>query len=356
MQRQESFSEESLAEGYASPAEADLHDEEPEECSPEHSHHTCKDVACQVGWADAESESDASADCDDGASPAAASTTAGTGCGESPSSVGDDCSPGSSSGRPAGQGSPTAPWWRIVWCHERCHKREHEVRRKAIDEATREAGGLMVCRKKASQFDAWLAHAQRPPYVLLTDWREAKPCLGAVAQRHRNNRPMLTMVLCEGRRQCARARTWVQSLPGPDVVHVCVDLGSPRAFVRDVLKRFHGVEVLPPATAKPPGDGQGLACPRPLPLPHKAAEQRREAPAEHAGPGPQEPAGCVPQHLIPAAAGAPPFVTIMRAYQVMTPVAGLMAFNSPAHGMQAFGSPAQLERLLRDAMPDHYDD
>jgi hypothetical protein len=64
--------------------------------------------------------------------------------------------------------------WNIVWCSERCYKAENDERRARLSELAQTAGATLVLLKKAHKFAAWLAKAQRPPYILLTDWREAK--------------------------------------------------------------------------------------------------------------------------------------------------------------------------------------
>eukprot|EP00971_Amphidinium_carterae_P109896 2176971-Amphidinium_carterae.1 len=42
---------------------------------------------------------------------------------------------------------------------------------------------------QARQFCAWIERSKRPPFVLITDWREAQPCLRAVTQHGGSNIP-----------------------------------------------------------------------------------------------------------------------------------------------------------------------
>mmetsp|Transcript_90395 Transcript_90395/g.256013 ORF Transcript_90395/g.256013 Transcript_90395/m.256013 type:complete len:350 (+) Transcript_90395:82-1131(+) len=139
--------------------------------------------------------------------------------------------------------------WQIVWCHERSHKNEVAHRRKVLGDAARAAGASLVCLKKASKFDMWLAKAQRPPFVLLTDWREVKPCLQAASQEHLCNQPVFTVVLCEeSQKHFDRAANWAEGLPPrQDPVHVCRDLSFLLSFVANIGSRSQ------PAPAPPPG-------------------------------------------------------------------------------------------------------
>lgn len=137
----------------------------------------------------------------------------------------------------AGKGRPSNHcWWRLVWCHERCLKQECDVRRQAVSMAAREAGALLICMKKASKFAAWLASKQRPPLVLLTDWREAKPCLQAASEQPLQNQPAITLVLCDVPAQFERAQAWAHSGPaGSEKVRVIRDVGLPRELLAELL-------------------------------------------------------------------------------------------------------------------------
>lgn len=111
--------------------------------------------------------------------------------------------------------------WQLVWCYERSHKPENIEIRRSMQRSVQEDGGSLVCLKKALQFGLWMDRSNRPGFALLTDWREAQPCMQAISQHTGRNRPMLTIVLCDSQRQCIRATAWSQSL-GPHVgpVHV----------------------------------------------------------------------------------------------------------------------------------------
>jgi len=129
--------------------------------------------------------------------------------------------------------------WRILWCHERCHKPDNEGRRAQLNEVTRTAGASLVCLKKASKYGDWLRKGQRPPYILLTDWREVKPCLGIASQVMLSNQPTFTVVLCEEQSHFDRAHAWAGALPRrADPVHVCKDLNFLKAFLNKYSARM----------------------------------------------------------------------------------------------------------------------
>jgi len=117
-------------------------------------------------------------------------------------------------GQPAKSPSHPAPptTWSVVWCHERCRKDDHDPQRQSFAVAAQNNGASFVCRKKASTFASWIAEGKQPPYVLITDWREVKPCLAAIAQHDNTNRPLLTIVLCETGVLFGRASAWAETM------------------------------------------------------------------------------------------------------------------------------------------------
>lgn len=134
--------------------------------------------------------------------------------------------------------SPCAMTWQLVWCYERCHKSENQTQRQVIKKYARAAGASLVCLKKARQFSAWIERSRRPPFVLVTDWREAQPCLRAVSQHTGVNVPTHMVVLCEGRRQYMRALDWAKVLrPDIGLVHICERSAIPERLLDGVIKR-----------------------------------------------------------------------------------------------------------------------
>jgi len=117
--------------------------------------------------------------------------------------------------------------WNIVWCSERCYKAENDERREKLTELAQSAGATLVLLKKAHKFAAWLAKAQRPPYILLTDWREAKPSLQVAAQEPVHNQPVFSLVVCDDEEKAYdRAKQWMEELPPrADPIHVIKEGG-----------------------------------------------------------------------------------------------------------------------------------
>mmetsp|Transcript_28768 Transcript_28768/g.52422 ORF Transcript_28768/g.52422 Transcript_28768/m.52422 type:complete len:322 (-) Transcript_28768:60-1025(-) len=152
-----------------------------------------------------------------------------------PHMVGADVMPAMSA-PPAQQMSSIT--WQMVWCYERCHKSENQEQRQVIKKHARAAGASLVCLKKARQFCAWIERSKRPPFVLITDWREAQPCLRAVTQHGGSNIPTHMVVLCEGRRQYMRALDWSKVLrPDIGMVHICEKTNIPDWLLDGVIKR-----------------------------------------------------------------------------------------------------------------------
>lgn len=155
----------------------------------------------------------------------------------------------SCSWRPATEGinattplrDPTAAataWWRIVWCHERCHKQENQVRCQGLRGSVNETGALLVCLKKAVQFALWVRRSPRPPFVLVTDWREAQPCMQCLGTSPEVSKPFLAVVLCESQRQYSKASDWARSLPaevGP--ICVCERADIPAELLSGIIRR-----------------------------------------------------------------------------------------------------------------------
>lgn len=118
-------------------------------------------------------------------------------------------------------------WWRLLWCHERCHKGENEDWRMEMRDTAQDYGAALICLKKARQFGSWMDRALRPPFVLVTDWREAQPCIQAISQHKGRNCPVMTVVICDSKRQLSRASEWASRL-GPEV-------GAVQVFEKDAI-------------------------------------------------------------------------------------------------------------------------
>lgn len=109
------------------------------------------------------------------------------------------------------QSSPETDEWQLVWCHERCHKVELEPLRTSFTDIVEKANGSLMCLKKATGFGRWLSRTPDVPFVLLADWREAKPCWDILAQDTPKHL-QFTLVYTEQERQFKQASQWAASL------------------------------------------------------------------------------------------------------------------------------------------------
>jgi hypothetical protein len=127
---------------------------------------------------------------------------------------------------------PDPCFWSLVWCSERCFKAENVHRRAALENLAKSSGASLVSIKKANKFAMWLLTARCKPFVLVTDWREVKPCLQVLEPQPMENQPVFTMVLCDAcRNNYERAQQWASSLPPrKDPVHVVSSLDFLSSF------------------------------------------------------------------------------------------------------------------------------
>jgi len=112
--------------------------------------------------------------------------------------------------------------WQLVWCHERCHKVDLDPVRDAFTEAIGKANGSLVCLKKATGFGRWVSRMPNVPFVLLADWREAKPCWDILSEDVPHEM-QLTVVYTEQERQFKQASQWAASLRARgarNIIHV----------------------------------------------------------------------------------------------------------------------------------------
>mmetsp|Transcript_1277 Transcript_1277/g.3305 ORF Transcript_1277/g.3305 Transcript_1277/m.3305 type:complete len:341 (+) Transcript_1277:68-1090(+) len=270
-------------------------------------------------------------------------------------------------------GAAASASWQLIWCHERCHKKECETRKNIFIKDAEEYKASLLCLKKAAKYAAWLEQAPRSPYALLTDWREVKPCLEAAALHPPRNQPAFTVILCDIPKHYERASAWAQSLPARhDPVRVCRDMG----LLKGLLQELAG-QLLRSRTAMlrgPPGQFNSVAKPFPMygatqatgygiaPWTADADDDRDkefEAIRKQRDSMWLRPAQTVP--CLMSAWGATvssPLVahTMVGVEQCGYVVQCVAAPQSPLpHADQAEG-PQLLEAMLVNAMPDHYDD
>lgn len=109
--------------------------------------------------------------------------------------------------------------WQFVWCHERCHKQELEPLREVFTETVEQANGNFMCLKKATGFGRWLSRVSDMPFVLLADWREAKPCVEVLLQQP-HEQTQIIVVYTEQDKQFKQASRWAASLPSQGYHHL----------------------------------------------------------------------------------------------------------------------------------------
>lgn len=109
--------------------------------------------------------------------------------------------------------------WQLVWCHERCSKPDKNLDREDITSAAAEAGFHTVLVKKAAKYGDWLTTRSRVhvQHVLVTSWREAKPCIARLMQLPAGRRPRAIAVFCELPCDFIRASRWSASEEAADI-------------------------------------------------------------------------------------------------------------------------------------------
>jgi len=97
-----------------------------------------------------------------------------------------------------------------------------------------EYGAKLVCWKKSHLFLQWLSKTNEP-YVLFTDWREAKHCVKALDQCP-ESRPIFTSVFCIDAKQQSRADCWVSTLEErKDPIYITGSLALAEMTVKSLL-------------------------------------------------------------------------------------------------------------------------
>mmetsp|Transcript_131831 Transcript_131831/g.263085 ORF Transcript_131831/g.263085 Transcript_131831/m.263085 type:complete len:286 (+) Transcript_131831:57-914(+) len=222
----------------------------------------------------------------------------------------------------------------LVWCNEHIHKPQFDAQRIAVSTAMAQAGASLLCLKKGAQFSTWAAAACRAPFVLLTNWREAKPCMAA-AQQYPWSYPVFTVVICEQHVQYMRARAWLENDPRlAQHVQVVDDSACPRLLVLEMLSRLsrNGLPQVQHATQQP--SSPTFASYFPLSIPSEPQVQR-----------------CQPEgmcHVLPY--NRTTLVTEPRPLK-------LPLVSSPAdllRCMFASASADEVEQMLRNTMLDTY--
>jgi len=112
--------------------------------------------------------------------------------------------------------------WTMVWCHERCHKPDSEAFRRELAESVEHMQGNLVLLRKACGLERWTAEAPSAPWILLTDWREAKPSVQFLCGSTLARQPDMIVVYTDGERQSRRSAGWCRELPEAFRNQVCI--------------------------------------------------------------------------------------------------------------------------------------
>lgn len=107
--------------------------------------------------------------------------------------------------------------WHLLWCSKRCFKQDQSQRMANLQIMVADAGGKLVCKRKAQQLTqrrpSFRWRSSSSPLVLVTDWREAKPCLQSLmVEANANKWPSLMIVACDDQVLNRRASLWQQTL------------------------------------------------------------------------------------------------------------------------------------------------
>jgi len=155
--------------------------------------------------------------------------------------------------------------WKVVWCNARCFKPDSKTQRQSMAMAARDAGGSLFCLRNAGHFEKWLAATKQSDYVLLTGWREVKPCIATLRDCDVTEQPFKIILQCDSPKELYKARTWVQQYSTlrahhmPDV-HVCSSLEPFPSFFAALAQQISGTCVqLPPVKADTSEKGSVLS-------------------------------------------------------------------------------------------------
>jgi len=122
--------------------------------------------------------------------------------------------------------------WDLVWCCKYCHKDEAHALRLKISNIVEKVGGKLICLKKAARLQQRRAYPGRVS-VLLTDWREAKPCMEHLLSSP-VELPQLIVVYTASEKQFKVASLWASSLPAQGV-HQQIRIVSATEDVKELI-------------------------------------------------------------------------------------------------------------------------
>jgi len=138
--------------------------------------------------------------------------------------------------------------WGVVWCNESCFKPDNIAQRQSMAMSVRDLDGALFCVRKARHLEKWLEEPKRSEYVLLTNWREVKPCIATLTQCDVTQQPYTVILLCDTPTSLKRAFSWAQQYSKQRVhhmpdVHVCTSLEPIPSFFAALAQHIPGTRV-----------------------------------------------------------------------------------------------------------------
>mmetsp|Transcript_39518 Transcript_39518/g.91356 ORF Transcript_39518/g.91356 Transcript_39518/m.91356 type:complete len:296 (+) Transcript_39518:110-997(+) len=107
-----------------------------------------------------------------------------------------------------------------VWCHERSHKSDAAQTRERLQTVLARHDLELVCQKTSCKFKAWQDDVKTSLCMLVTDWRQLKPCMDIFEEEPRRQ-PDVVVLLCEQNKIFLKACAWNESRSAaPFPVHV----------------------------------------------------------------------------------------------------------------------------------------
>mmetsp|Transcript_2182 Transcript_2182/g.4136 ORF Transcript_2182/g.4136 Transcript_2182/m.4136 type:complete len:259 (+) Transcript_2182:54-830(+) len=129
-------------------------------------------------------------------------------------------------------------WWTLLWCHEHSFKGEGTRRGKYVHSVVKQFGGRLVPVKKSVAVVAALRSSKGHPQVLVTNWRNARPIMEHLTNKHDCTAPRLIVVLCTSHKQFLRAWHWAQTVPqNACPLYVCVEDQIPPLLLNGVIEK-----------------------------------------------------------------------------------------------------------------------
>lgn len=98
------------------------------------------------------------------------------------------------------------PFWQLLWCCERCNKATNSETKNTLQNMAKIFGGSLQCIKKADKIKS---HPTKCDYVVVADWREAKPIVDIFVEVPSMTRPTSMLIICSTVRSYENALHWV---------------------------------------------------------------------------------------------------------------------------------------------------